>query len=78
MSTGALIPYIRESVIGRHEAVEGPFGLRPAICADDTASGQSLTFMEDLLRDVVLQLCANTHTTSSGTGRQTTWFREEA
>jgi selenocysteine lyase/cysteine desulfurase len=77
-STEALIAYIRESVIGGHEAVEGPFGLRPVIYADYTASGRSLTFVEDYLRDVVLPLYANTHTESSGTGRQTTRFREEA
>ena len=73
-----LIETIRESVIGGSEVVDGPFGPRPVVYADYTASGRSLTFVEDYLRDVVLPLYANTHTESSGTGLQTTRFREEA
>ncbi|MFP5487805.1 MAG: aminotransferase class V-fold PLP-dependent enzyme, partial [Acidimicrobiia bacterium] len=73
-----LIDTIRESVIGGSEVVDGPFGPRPVVYADYTASGRSLTFVEDYLRDVVLPLYANTHTESSGTGLQTTRFREEA
>ena len=46
--------------------------------ADYTASGRALTFIEDYIRDAVLPLYANTHTESSGTGLQTTRFREEA
>ncbi|RMH76548.1 MAG: aminotransferase class V-fold PLP-dependent enzyme [Actinomyces sp.] len=74
----ALITTIRESVIGRHDLVAGPFGYRPVVYADYTASGRSLTFVEDYIRDQVLPLYANTHTESSGTGLQTTRFREEA
>lgn len=73
-----LIETIRSSVIGRDEAVDGPFGPRPVIYADYTASGRSLSFIEDYLRRAVLPLYANTHTESSGTGRQTTRFREDA
>ena len=73
-----LIQTIRESVIGRHEAVDGPFGPRPVIYADYTASGRSLSFIEDYIRRAVLPLYANTHTESSGTGLQTTRFREDA
>jgi selenocysteine lyase/cysteine desulfurase len=46
--------------------------------ADYTASGRSLSFLEDYIRESVLPLYANTHTESSGTGLQTTRFREEA
>ncbi len=74
----ALIDHIRASVIGRDEAVAGPFGPKPVIYADYTASGRSLSFIEDHLREVVLPRYANTHTESSGTGLQTTRFREEA
>ena len=77
-STEQLIDTIREAVIGRNELVEGPFGPRPVVYADYTASGRSLTFIEDYLRDVVLPFYANTHTESSGTGLQTTRFREDA
>ncbi len=73
-----LISYVRNSVIGREDVVDGPFGPRPVIYADYTASGRSLTFIEDYVRNIVLPLYANTHTESSGTGLQTTRFREEA
>ena len=74
----ALIERIRASVIGDDEAVAGPFGIRRVTYADYTASGRALTFIEDYLRDAVLPLYANTHTESSGTGLQTTRFREDA
>ena len=73
-----LVELIRASVIGEDEAVAGPFGIRRVTYADYTASGRALAFIEDYLRDAVLPLYANTHTESSGTGLQTTRFREEA
>ncbi len=74
----ALLDTIRSSVIGAGDLVDGPFGPRPVVYADYTASGRSLSFLEDYLRNAVLPLYANTHTESSGTGRQTTRFREDA
>jgi len=74
----ALIETIRAAVIGDDEAVMGPYGLRRVTYADYTASGRSLTFIEDYIRAAVLPLYANTHTESSGTGLQTTRFREDA
>ena len=44
----------------------GPFGTRRVTYADYTASGRSLSFIEDYLREAVLPLYANTHTESSG------------
>ena len=76
--TDRLIEAIRANVIGDDEAVAGPFGLRRVTYADYTASGRSLAFIEDFIRDAVLPLYANTHTESSGTGLQTTRFRADA
>ena len=78
MDRNPLIELVRASVIGDDAAVAGPYGVRRVTYADYTASGRSLTFIEDYIREAVLPLYANTHTESSGTGLQTTRFREEA
>ncbi|RLE35649.1 MAG: aminotransferase [Acidobacteria bacterium] len=76
--TQTLLENIRNGIIGRDRAIDGPFGLRRVIYADYTASGRSLDFIEDFIRDEVMPLYANTHTETSTTGLQTTHFREEA
>ncbi len=73
-----LLDRIRESVIGDDQVMPGPFGPRRVTYADYTASGRSLTFLEDFIRSRVLPRYANTHTESSGTGLQTTRLREDA
>jgi selenocysteine lyase/cysteine desulfurase len=76
--TSPLVERIRQGIIGEGELMDGPFGPRRVTYADYTASGRSLDFIEDFIRDAVLPRYANTHTESSGTGLATTRLREEA
>src|SRR5262249_52648580 len=73
-----LLQTIREGLVGADDAVSGPFGARPLVYADYAASGRSLDFIEEFIRDQVLPFYANTHSDASATGRQTAHLREEA
>jgi selenocysteine lyase/cysteine desulfurase len=73
-----LINKIQASLIGERVLIPTSFGRKPLVYADYTASGRSLSFIEDALRERVLPLYANTHTETSYTGAQSTAYREQA
>lgn len=73
-----LLEKIRNSIIGENWPIHTPFGEKPLVYADYTASGRSLSFLEDIIRQKVMPFYANTHTESSFTGARMTSLREEA
>ncbi len=73
-----LIERVRDAIIGDDRLIRGPYGLHRVTYADYTASGRSLDFIETFICNEVRPLYANTHTETSGTGLQTSRFREQA
>ena len=71
-----LIP--SSNIIGNGRAFSSPFGERHILYADYVASGKALHSIENYIADNVLPLYANTHTTASITGIQSSAFRNEA
>ena len=73
-----LVGRLREQVIGRNTTLHTPFGERPLLYCDHTASGRSLASIEDAIAREVLPHYANTHSEASHTGRHTGQLREWA
>ncbi len=69
---------IRNAVIGANHAITTPFGTKPMIYADYTASGRSLQMIENYIQQQVLPWYANTHTETSASGAISTRLREQA
>eukprot|EP01083_Nonionella_stella_P089125 248651_1 len=78
ISSGILCESLRNSIIGQNESFEGAFGRRRITYCDHTASSRAVSFIEDYIRSEVLPVYANTHTSTSHAGVQTTLFRKEA
>eukprot|EP01083_Nonionella_stella_P149393 474429_1 len=73
-----IVQYFHDNYYGQYELFESPFGHRPVIYCDWTASGKLLQCVESYLEKEMYTLYANTHTTTSITGVQTSKFRSEA
>jgi selenocysteine lyase/cysteine desulfurase len=69
---------IRAGVIGEGAVFDGPYGPRRTTYADYVATGRSLDFIEDYIRDQVLPGYANTHSAGSRTAAGIDRLREEA
>ncbi|CAM9887519.1 unnamed protein product [Pylaiella littoralis] len=69
---------IRRGLIGRNAPFRTPYGMKPLVYSDWTATGRAVDSIETYLADQVVPLFGNTHTTTSITGAQTTCFRHEA
>ncbi|ODN00408.1 putative cysteine desulfurase [Orchesella cincta] len=74
----AITRYLDHEVIGGHQEFTGPFGKRRYVYMDYTASGRSVSVIENFMANYVLPNYANTHTTTSRTSLQTTLFRDQA
>ena len=74
----ALTPaMLRDQTLGIDAEVATPFGTRPLVYADFTASGRQLQFVEDYLLGLA-PLYANSHTDDSLTGRTATSLLHQA
>eukprot|EP01083_Nonionella_stella_P087241 242609_1 len=73
-----IVQYFHDNYYGQNEVFQSAFGARPVIYCDWTASGKVLECVEQYLSKEMYTLYANTHTTTSITGTQTSAFRAEA
>ncbi len=70
--------WLRENTAGRGACIETPFGRRQRRYFDYIASGLPFMPIEDLISREVLPHMANTHTSSSDSGRRMTAYVEQA
>lgn len=71
------LDWLRRDIIGRNMIFETPFGKRPLVYADYTASGRGLYSIENYIQRI-LQYYANTHTEDDFTGKTMTKLLHEA
>ena len=73
-----LINQLRQQIIGRETPIQTPYGSKPLVYCDHTASGRGLASIEKVISRDVLPHYANTHSEASHTGRHTGQLREWA
>ncbi len=78
LATADPVGALREGLIGEDARVPGPFGPRPMLYADYTASGRALRQVEDFVMAEVLPWYANSHTEASYCGAYMTRMRRAA
>lgn len=71
------LEWLREDIIGRNMPFETPFGSRPLVYVDYTASGRGLYAIENYLLKI-MQFYANTHTEDDFTGKTMTALMDDA
>lgn len=70
---------LREQLIGDDEVTKSPFNVeRRILYCDFTASGRAVKSIENFVNDRILPFYGNTHTLTTATARQSTFFRNEA
>ncbi|WP_413661020.1 aminotransferase class V-fold PLP-dependent enzyme [Maricaulis sp. D1M11] len=73
---GASVEEVQAGLVGRGDVLRTPFGIKPLIYADYTASGRNFTPIDEAL-DTLARLYANPHTEDSWTGRVSgSWMRD--
>lgn len=70
--------FLRSDTIGIDHIIKTPFGVRRLVYSDFTASGRALRWVESFITDRILPAYGNTHSLSTATARQSTFFRNEA
>ncbi|HPS40227.1 MAG TPA: aminotransferase class V-fold PLP-dependent enzyme [Candidatus Cloacimonadota bacterium] len=71
------LEWLRRDIIGRNMTYQTPFGERPLVYADYTASGRGLYSLENHVQKI-LQFYANTHTEDDFTGKTMTNLLHDA
>jgi len=78
LATGDPLATLQSGLIGDGVMIDGPFGPRPLVYADYTASGRALMQVERFMLEHVLPFYANSHTEASFCGAFMTRLRRAA